>query len=655
MDAPAAEIRVHGVGGSSPASILGLGSDVEAELVTFGDRTGVWRRRSQPEIEGYVWGGLTSGSSLQPFWILLLPFTLVNVAGWMHEPAAVLGLARIRVIRAVTFCVGLTMTATYAVWTALIIEDSIGSRWLPRRHPHLGGHHITPRWGTIVGGVAMLVMLSLLTWLAHGARRAERRVENSNGVSVTSTRGNALLGVGARTEETLDDVGFFNRASDSGRLLAVHVVWSFALVVALTAFAYAAAAGTVLAKNADPPAYLRSFFNVIGGTQAALLLVLIAASAVPERKRTGFRWCAPAIACGLSIMIANGMFAGFSRLVDSRLNTGAPTRFLYPDLVPITLAIAFVATAAWAIRNRIAPVEMDTVGPTSDEPVPENTADLGEPRNGATRSARTLTARFRAIAHGVARIDVVLTQIVVGFGVVVLAFGYMRVRYGADRWRWQPGAVAGTEIIAVSGVALVAVLWLKRKDPKTRKTVGIVWDLLTFWPRRFHPFAVRPFSEQAVPELRGRIVALQHEYGRVLVSCHSQGTVLSFAAIAPLVTGDAFPEKTISLVTYGSPLGGLFRVFFPAYFSDDEMRRVHSRLRTWRNFRRLTDPIGNDIHSVDTVVLASPGVTPAAGAGLRVPATVAERDRPPWAKVEVHSYYRNEPRMKEVIDDLRYQ
>ena len=152
MEAAAAEIRVHGVGGSSPASILGLGNDVEAELVTFGDRTGVWRRPGEPEIEGYVWGGLTSGSSLQPLWILLLPFTLVNVAGWMHEPASVLGLTRIRLIRALTFCVGLTMTATYAVWTALMLEDSVGARWLPRRHRHLAGYTMTPRWGVIAGG-----------------------------------------------------------------------------------------------------------------------------------------------------------------------------------------------------------------------------------------------------------------------------------------------------------------------------------------------------------------------------------------------------------------------------------------------------------------------------------------------------------------------
>lgn len=37
------------------------------------------------------------------------------------------------------------------------------------------------------------------------------------------------------------------------------------------------------------------------------------------------------------------------------------------------------------------------------------------------------------------------------------------------------------------------------------RILGNVWDVLTFWPLRYHPFAVPPYAERAVPELRHRL------------------------------------------------------------------------------------------------------------------------------------------------------
>jgi hypothetical protein len=51
--------------------------------------------------------------------------------------------------------------------------------------------------------------------------------------------------------------------------------------------------------------------------------------------------------------------------------------------------------------------------------------------------------------------------------------------------------------------------------------------------------------------------------------------------------------------------------------------------------------------------LDSPGVTPPTGTPLVVPPTLAERDRYPWVCVETHSNYRNEPLLKEIVDELR--
>ena len=50
-------------------------------------KSGFYRARAEETsdglIEAYCWGGLTSGSRVSALWLLLLPFALVNVGGWM--------------------------------------------------------------------------------------------------------------------------------------------------------------------------------------------------------------------------------------------------------------------------------------------------------------------------------------------------------------------------------------------------------------------------------------------------------------------------------------------------------------------------------------------------------------------------------------------
>ena len=85
-----------------------------------------------------------------------------------------------------------------------------------------------------------------------------------------------------------------------------------------------------------------------------------------------------------------------------------------------------------------------------------------------------------------------------------------------------------TANVAISGFVL-ALLWVGRqayRSPAARRTVGIVWDLGTFWPRAVHPLAPPCYAERAVPDLLLRLRFYKESGGRVLLSCHSQGTVL---------------------------------------------------------------------------------------------------------------------------------
>jgi hypothetical protein len=80
------EMRVHGVGGTSPEGMLGESSDSKVIRAAGTKLDGFYKRLDDPKVEGYSWGGLTSGKWAQAFWILLLPFTLLNVAGWTLPP-----------------------------------------------------------------------------------------------------------------------------------------------------------------------------------------------------------------------------------------------------------------------------------------------------------------------------------------------------------------------------------------------------------------------------------------------------------------------------------------------------------------------------------------------------------------------------------------
>ena len=77
------ELLVHGVGGEPAEDTL---HEPQPRQVA-GDATAGFYRG--PDVDGrhresYSWGGLTSGRASRALWLLLLPFALANMAGWMH-------------------------------------------------------------------------------------------------------------------------------------------------------------------------------------------------------------------------------------------------------------------------------------------------------------------------------------------------------------------------------------------------------------------------------------------------------------------------------------------------------------------------------------------------------------------------------------------
>ena len=113
---------------------------------------------------------------------------------------------------------------------------------------------------------------------------------------------------------------------------------------------------------------------------------------------------------------------------------------------------------------------------------------------------------------------------------------------------------------------LLFVTWGRRayKDPSARRTIGILWDVGTFWPRAAHPFAPPCYAERAVPDLTWRMATWTAATGgRLVISGHSQGSVLAAAAVWQLT---AAVRGRVALLTYGSPLERLYGRWFPAHF-----------------------------------------------------------------------------------------
>ena len=164
----------------------------------------------------------------------------------------------------------------------------------------------------------------------------------------------------------------------------------------------------------------------------------------------------------------------------------------------------------------------------------------------------------------------------------------------------QPPALISTIGIALAGLvlpALAAFLYSAWNDPTKRRTIGVLWDVGTFWPRSYHPLSPPCYTERAVPDLQRRMWWLHDNGGRVVLVGHSQGAVLTTAA---LLQPDCRPEgDQPAMVTFGSPVGKLYGWGFPAYFNAALVRPLvpggDQQPDGWLNFYYPTDPIGGPV------------------------------------------------------------
>ncbi|WP_155361800.1 hypothetical protein [Acrocarpospora macrocephala] len=204
-------------------------------------------------------------------------------------------------------------------------------------------------------------------------------------------------------------------------------------------------------------------------------------------------------------------------------------------------------------------------------------------------------SRARKLAELPRDLDLLFTSIVV---IGILLFAWLEMHIWADDIR-RPSPWAASLGTAIATLLPLAALLLARagwQNHKTRRVIGVLWDVGTFWPRGYHPLAPPSYAERAVPELQRRMWFLHDSGAQILLAAHSQGAILAAAALSQDGQDQVRPTgMKVVLATFGSPMRKLYSWGFPAYFTEEITQSLlpqNGTTSTWRNFYYLTDYIG---------------------------------------------------------------
>ncbi|MFD3839806.1 hypothetical protein ACFWWC_26685 [Streptomyces sp. NPDC058642] len=295
---------------------------------------------------------------------------------------------------------------------------------------------------------------------------------------------------------------------------------------------------------------------------------------------------APATAVTLAFSLYNMMAAGAVQgLADWLGNYGRPGTAGGPIAGPpplvtwqmsaIPVLLAVLLAQAGVLRLRLRRVERQLLAAVE--------ADYRDERYDPLRTRRIATARARArITDSIPTMLGTMASAVLLLSVTTLVAAVVTDAPPGGTGLPQPLSELsqalkgiGSWLIAVGVVVFLNSSRRASRAPTSRSLLGIVWDLGTFWPRAAHPFARLSYSERAVPDLTWRMSTwCRMTGGRILVSAHSQGSVLAAAAIWQLPPSE---RRRIQLLTYGSPLERLYGRLFPAFLRAARATRTAPR------------------------------------------------------------------------------
>ncbi|MEU6096996.1 hypothetical protein [Streptomyces sp. NPDC047079] len=526
-------------------------------------------------------------------------------AGWWSLPGRRLALASL----APAALTGLLWYLSHRTWGAYESQQPLPRPPEPEEEPHrpaLGrpgfwyGRRLVARLRAAHTAAGFLTVAAALTVsAAHDDRRHGAVALESLGLLLEVTlvaAGGLVVGVvcrRGRTENRLD------RQLD-GAVVRLLPAGALALLVAAMVYAGWSRPG----RRSEGRLPGASAFGALTLTQGLLVLALGVVAHLLYRAhpdtRTALRGLAgPSVAllaCALGGVMSGGVAQRVADWLDGTGHSpaGPPVLLTWqastiPPLLLVLLGLTVrLARRTWLLRRAEA-AEVELEHP--DEP----TDTARTLRIAGTRAMATLTDRAPLVVGVTSAMTLLLgaAALVGSFATDDTPVGAAHAAHPFVRGAAETAQTLGSWLVGVG--FLVFVTWGRRayKDASARRTIGILWDVGTFWPRAAHPFAPPCYAERAVPDLTWRMATwTRGTGGRIVLSGHSQGSVLAAAAawqLNPSVRG------RVGLLTYGSPLERLYGRWFPAYFGPAALSSLHRDVDCWRNLYRPTDPIGGPI------------------------------------------------------------
>ncbi|KAF4409481.1 hypothetical protein GCU69_08795 [Streptomyces lycii] len=351
-------------------------------------------------------------------------------------------------------------------------------------------------------------------------------------------------------------------------------------------------------------------FGVIALAQGALVIALAVvgrrmhrAAPDPRAALRGYRGAAVAmLACALGGVMSGGVAQRVADWLDGPGTPGMDDGWITGPPVVLSWQAAVIPVMLFALVVLAAYFAGQTWRVRREEIRKVRASHPGEPED-SSRTGRiagtTARARLTDCAPWFVGVTALFTVLLGGAAVAGAWLSSEVPGRAADGTTGVVEALAtttqavGSWLMGLGFILFIAGGRRAYKDASARRTIGILWDVGTFWPRAAHPFAPPCYAERAVPDLSWRMDTWTRlTGGRLVISGHSQGSVLAAAAVWQLDPGT---RRRVALLTYGSPLERLYGRWFPAYFGPGPLHALHSEIHCWRNLWRETDPIGGPV------------------------------------------------------------